>query len=72
MISEIARSSDGKTTIQIENPVTGEKADARSLLSLLALALETEQKAVISVEGVDEEAVLQKITEVIEGFVAEQ
>ena len=66
-ITEIAR-ANAATTITVENPETGMKVDAKSLLSLLSLAVEGGKSLNLVVQGGDEESVYRAIADVIENF----
>jgi len=67
-ISEMARSYEETTKITLSNPENGEVADARSILSLLSLAVEGHKTVVLTVTGDNEEKVFKDISEVIENF----
>jgi len=66
-ITEIAR-ANAATTITVENPETGMKVDAKSLLSLLSLVVEGGKSLNLVVQGGDEESVYRAIADVIENF----
>jgi phosphotransferase system HPr (HPr) family protein len=65
-ICEIARSYEGSTSVSICNNATGVTADAKSILSILSLAVDSGQSVLLSVDGGDEEKVFQEVAEVIE------
>lgn len=66
-ISEIARSYES-TKITLSNPETGMVADAKSILSILSLAVDGHKTVILSVNGDNEEKVFKDISEVIENF----
>lgn len=70
-ISQLARSY-GSTEITIENPETGMKADAKSLLSLLSLGADAGKTLNLAVVGEEEEKAFKEISEVIENFTVSQ
>jgi phosphotransferase system HPr (HPr) family protein len=67
-ISRVAKTFDASTKITITNPLSGSSADARSLLSLLCLAVDGHQTVILSVEGKDEERAFLEIADVIENY----
>jgi phosphocarrier protein HPr len=66
-ICEIARKYGG-TSIRVRDPSTGSEADARSILSLLAMSADTGTKLEVTADGDNESAALEEITGIIENF----
>lgn len=67
-ISQVAKTYDESTKITITNPSNGSTADARSILSLLCLAVDGKKEVILSVDGKDEERAFTEIADIIENF----
>jgi phosphotransferase system HPr-like phosphotransfer protein len=59
------------TEITIENPENGMKADAKSILSLLSLAVDGGKTVSLVVRGPEEEKAYKEIADILENFMVE-
>jgi len=71
LVNDIARRYPN-TKIIVKSVETGEEADARSILSLLTLAVECGKKVILSSDGVDENKVFTEVSEVLSTFVLDE